>query len=167
MANSAQARKRARQAIGRRSRNVARKIAMRTQIKKFMTVAESGKKTPQQHPYSSASSTIDRASQKGLTHRNKAARLKRQLNAKLKAMVTAKSPALLFGAGFIIRQDCPDESTQVHRHTENTLDIVTGSTDNLSGFNRAVVDQATSNLDLLGLWEYGPTRSPLSNSPST
>ncbi|HIG14347.1 MAG TPA: 30S ribosomal protein S20 [Gammaproteobacteria bacterium] len=89
MANSAQARKRARQAIGRRSRNVARRSAMRTHIKKFMTLAESGEKDSATAAYQSASSNIDRASQKGLTHRNKAARLKRQLNAKLKTMVTA------------------------------------------------------------------------------
>ena len=89
LANSAQARKRARQAIGRRSRNVARRSAMRTHIKKFLTLAESGEKDSATTAYQSASSNIDRASQKGLTHRNKAARLKRQLNAKLKTMVAA------------------------------------------------------------------------------
>jgi len=60
---------------------------MRTHIKKFMAVAESSEKDSAIAAYRSASSNIDRASQKGLTHRNKAARLKRQLNAKLKAMV--------------------------------------------------------------------------------
>jgi small subunit ribosomal protein S20 len=62
---------------------------MRTHIKKFMTLAESGEKDSATAAYQSASSNIDRASQKGLTHPNKAARLKRQLNAKLKTMVTA------------------------------------------------------------------------------
>ena len=54
-----------------------------------MTLAESGEKDSATAAYQSASSNIDRAAQKGLTHPNKAARLKRQLNAKLKTMVTA------------------------------------------------------------------------------
>ncbi|MEE2804373.1 MAG: 30S ribosomal protein S20 [Pseudomonadota bacterium] len=85
MANSPQARKRARQAIGRRARNVARRSAVRTHIKKFMTLSDAGETENADKAYRSAVSQIDRATRKGLTHRNKAARLKRQLSAKRKA----------------------------------------------------------------------------------
>ena len=44
--------------------------------------------------------------------------------------------------------------------SENTLDIVTGPTDDLSGLNSAVVDQTTSNLDLPGHCDTGHEISP-------
>jgi small subunit ribosomal protein S20 len=59
-------------------RNSKTKRSLRTALKSF------GKKaTPSSH--SSAQSNIDKAVKKGLVHKNKAARLKKQLSAKSKA----------------------------------------------------------------------------------
>jgi len=86
LANSAQARKRARQADKRRSRNVAQRSEMRTYIKKVAKLIAAGDKEAAAAAYTAAVPVIDSAVNKGLIHRNKAARHKSRLNVQIKAM---------------------------------------------------------------------------------
>ena len=86
MANSPQARKRAKQNQIHRERNVAQRSAMRTQIKNFIKLVQAGNKEEAQVVYRKATSLLDRAARKGVENPNKAARLKSRLNARLKAL---------------------------------------------------------------------------------
>ena len=86
MANSAQARKRARQAEKNRMLNASQRSTLRTSIKKVVYAIEAGKKEEAQAAYNAASPMLDSMVTKGLVHRNKAARQKSRLNAHIKAM---------------------------------------------------------------------------------
>jgi small subunit ribosomal protein S20 len=86
VANSAQARKRAHQAENRRQRNASRRSMMRTYIKKVLHAIEAGDKTQASAAYQQAVSLIDRAANRGLIHKNKAARHKSRINARIVAM---------------------------------------------------------------------------------
>ncbi len=86
MANSAQARKRARQAEKRRQNNMALRSRMRTFIKKVQTAVEGGDKTAATAAFKEAQPYMDGLVNKGLIHKNKAARSKSRLNATIKAM---------------------------------------------------------------------------------
>ncbi|MES1925403.1 30S ribosomal protein S20 [Salinisphaera sp. T31B1] len=86
MANSAQARKRALQAVTRRERNVAQRSLVRTHIKKVQKAIASGDANEAQAVFKAAVPIIDRMAGKGQIHRNKAARHKSRLNAQIKAM---------------------------------------------------------------------------------
>lgn len=86
MANSAQARKRARQAEKRRQHNTSFRSAMRTALKKVVKLIEAGDKSAAAEAYKAAVPVVDSAAGKGLIHRNKAARHKSRLNAHIKAM---------------------------------------------------------------------------------
>jgi len=86
VANSPQARKRARQNTVRRLRNASQKSAMRTSIKKFTAALDAGDKKLAADEYKSAVSSIDLATQKGLHHANRGARLKSRLNKRLQAL---------------------------------------------------------------------------------
>ena len=85
MANTAQAKKRVKQAEKARARNASQRSTMRTAVKKVLRTLESGDNSALQAVYVSASSALDRAARKGLIHKNKAARLKSRLSAKIKA----------------------------------------------------------------------------------
>ena len=85
LANTLQARKRARQATVRRGRNMSQRSSMRTSIKIFLKSLENEDKEAATNSYREAVSKIDQSARKGLEHRNKAARLKSRLNARLKA----------------------------------------------------------------------------------
>lgn len=86
MANTAQARKRARQAESRRQHNASRRSMMRTYIKKVVSAIESGDKEAAIAAYARAVPVVDSAANHGMIHKNKAARHKSRLNAKIKAM---------------------------------------------------------------------------------
>ena len=86
MANSPQAKKRARQAEGRRQHNASRRSMMRTYVKKVRTAIESGDKSAAEQAFASASPILDRMATKGLIHKNKAARSKSGINAAIKAL---------------------------------------------------------------------------------
>lgn len=86
MANSAQARKRARQAIKRREHNVSLRSKLRTAIKRLRKVIEAGDKSGAEEAFSKTASTIDSIAGKGIIHRNKAARQKSRLSTAIKAM---------------------------------------------------------------------------------
>ncbi len=86
MANSAQARKRARQAEKRRQRNASMRSMMRTCIKKVAGAIEAGNKTDAEAAYRAAVPVIDRMAGKGLIHKNKAGRHKSRLNGRIRSM---------------------------------------------------------------------------------
>ncbi len=86
MANSAQAKKRARQSEVRRQHNVGLRSKMRTYIKNTLKAIESGNKEDAQKAFTIASPVIDSMAGKGIIHTNKAARQKSRLNAHIKAM---------------------------------------------------------------------------------
>ncbi|MBK1645935.1 30S ribosomal protein S20 [Thiocapsa imhoffii] len=86
MANSPQARKRARQAETRRQRNAAQRSTLRTFVKKVVKAIQAGDKDAAIQAFKEAVPRIDRAAHKGLIHANKAARHKSRLNAHIKGM---------------------------------------------------------------------------------
>lgn len=86
MANSPQARKRARQAEGRRQHNAGFRSMFRTFIKKVIAAVDAGDKAGAEAAYKTAVVVIDKTTSKGLIHRNKAARHKSRLNARIRAM---------------------------------------------------------------------------------
>lgn len=87
MANTAQARKRVRQNLKRRARNVALRTEFRTAIKKVLKAIQGGDKSIAQAEFISTQSTLDKIARKGIFHKNKAARHKSRLSARIKAMV--------------------------------------------------------------------------------
>ena len=86
MANSAQARKRARQAENNRQLNASQRSNMRTSIKKVLKTIETGDRDAAQKAYIEAVPVIDRAAGKGLIHANKAARHKSRLNQTIRSL---------------------------------------------------------------------------------
>ncbi len=86
VANSASARKRARQAEIHRSRNMGVRSMMRTYIKRVYYAIEAGDKAAAEAAYKAAVPVIDRVAGKGLIHRNKAARHKSRMNSNIRAM---------------------------------------------------------------------------------
>lgn len=87
MANTAQARKRARQGEKRRRHNASLRSMARTYLKKVNTAIEAGDLDAARAAYVAAVPVIDRIADKGgLMHKNKAARHKSRLNAKIKAL---------------------------------------------------------------------------------
>ncbi len=86
MANSAQARKRARQAEKSRERNAGYRSMFRTFVKKVLNAVKAGDKGAAEAAYKEVVSVIDKTANKGLIHKNKAARHKSRLNARVRAM---------------------------------------------------------------------------------
>lgn len=86
MANTAQARKRARQAIKRRGHNFSLRSALRTAIKRVKKAVEAGDKAAAQKVLSESASVIDSIADKKIIHKNKAARHKSRLSAAIKAL---------------------------------------------------------------------------------
>ena len=83
MANTAQARKRARQAVKNRAHNVSLRSRMRTAMKKVINAIQAGEKEQAQQAYRDAMPVIDSMARKGIIHKNKAARHKSRLNKQL------------------------------------------------------------------------------------
>jgi len=86
VANSSQARKRARQAEIHRQRNAGQRSMMRTTLKKVINAISAGDKAAAESAYKAAMPVIDRMAGKGMIHKNKAARHKNRLNASIRAM---------------------------------------------------------------------------------
>ena len=86
MANSAQARKRARQADKAGRHNASQRSMVRTYIKRVHAALKEGSYEESNKAYQVATPIIDRMANKGILHKNKAARLKSRLNAKVKAL---------------------------------------------------------------------------------
>lgn len=89
MANSPQAKKRARQNEKARKHNASMRSMGRTYLKKVLSAIQTGDKEVATAAYVSAVAVIDRIADKGMIHKNKAARHKSRLNAKIKAMAAA------------------------------------------------------------------------------
>lgn len=86
MANTAQARKRARQADKHRAHNASIRTRTRTYMKRVLQAINSGDKKAAQQSFKEAASVIDKTAGKGLMHKNAAARYKSRLNARIKAL---------------------------------------------------------------------------------
>ena len=86
MANSAQARKRARQAVKRRDYNVSLRSKLRTAIKFVRKAIGSGDKEVAQNAFISSIGVVDSIADKGIIHKNKTARYKSLLSAAIKIM---------------------------------------------------------------------------------
>ena len=86
MANSPQAKKRARQAEKRRAHNASLRSLVRTNIKKVIAAIDTGDADQAKAAYAAAVPVIDRMADKGIIHKNKAARHKSRLNAQVKAL---------------------------------------------------------------------------------
>ncbi len=86
MANSPQAKKRARQAEKRRTHNASLRSLVRTKIKHVVAAIGTGDAEQAKAALDSAVPVIDRMADKGIIHKNKAARHKSRLNAQVKAL---------------------------------------------------------------------------------
>jgi small subunit ribosomal protein S20 len=86
VANSAQAKKRARQAENHRTQNAGMRAMMRTYIKRVYYALEAGDKGAAETAYKEAIPVIDRMAGKGLIHANKAARHKSRMNTNIRNM---------------------------------------------------------------------------------
>jgi len=87
MANTAQARKRARQSEKRRQLNASLRSMVRTAMKRVSKAVAAGDKAAAEVAYRESTSVVDRiADKERIIHKNKAARFKSRLAARLKAM---------------------------------------------------------------------------------
>ena len=93
MANTAQARKRARQAVKARSHNMSQRSELRTALKKVTAAISAGDKTAAEAVFKSSVSTIDSIADKNIIHKNKAARHKSRLYAAIKAIGASSQAA--------------------------------------------------------------------------
>jgi small subunit ribosomal protein S20 len=82
----ASGRKRARQDVKLNAHNTSLRSRFRTAIKNVQKAAAGGDKAKATELYKSAQGVIDSIADKGLFHKNKAARHKSRLSAKLKAL---------------------------------------------------------------------------------
>jgi small subunit ribosomal protein S20 len=89
MANTKSAEKRAREALAARARNVAHRSKVRSAVRKVVAAISEGKKLEAAAALKAASPIIDAMARKGIIHKNKAARHKSRLAAKVKALATA------------------------------------------------------------------------------
>ncbi len=88
MANTPQARKRARQNDKHRAHNASLRSMVRTYIKKVNAAIAKGDVEAAKTAYTAAVPVIDRIADKGIIHKNKAARHKSRLNAHIKALAS-------------------------------------------------------------------------------
>ena len=86
MANTAQARKRARQATVQRVHNMGLRSKLRTAIKKVRKAFEAGDKTAAAEVFKQSQVVIDSIADKKIVHKNTAARYKSRLSAAIKAL---------------------------------------------------------------------------------
>jgi small subunit ribosomal protein S20 len=86
LANSPQARKRARQAEKKRTQNASQRSMVRTYIKRVDAALVAGDGGAASTAMTDAIPLIDQMVTKGIMHKNKAARHKSRLNKKIKAL---------------------------------------------------------------------------------
>ncbi|WP_240096804.1 30S ribosomal protein S20 [Thermomonas flagellata] len=89
MANIKSAKKRAKQAVVRNARNVAQRSQMRTAIKKVIKALDANDANAAREAFAVAQPLLDRFAARGLIHKNKAARHKARLTARIKALQAA------------------------------------------------------------------------------
>jgi len=86
VANTASAKKRARQGEKQRQHNASFRSMVRTYIKKVQAAIQTGNRENAAKAYAEAVPVIDRMADKGIIHKNKAARHKSRLNTQIKAL---------------------------------------------------------------------------------
>ncbi|NIC07640.1 MULTISPECIES: 30S ribosomal protein S20 [Halomonadaceae] len=86
MANSKQARKRARQAEGRRVLKASQRAMVRTYVKRVIKAINGGDHATAMTEFQKAQPVIDRIADKDVLSKKKAARLKSRLNTRIKAL---------------------------------------------------------------------------------
>jgi len=93
MANHVSSLKRARQTETKTAGNRANKTKLRSSLRGLREAIAAGDKKTIQANYSVTVSLLDKSVQKGVIHKNTASRYKSRLNARVKALVTAKKSA--------------------------------------------------------------------------
>ncbi|HWG17569.1 MAG TPA: 30S ribosomal protein S20 [Acidobacteriaceae bacterium] len=93
MANHVSSLKRARQTETKTAVNRANKTKLRSSLRGLREAIAAGDKKTIQANYSETVSNLDKSVQKGVIHKNTASRYKARLNARVKALVTAKKSA--------------------------------------------------------------------------
>ena len=91
MANHVSALKRARQTKRRTEHNRANKTRIRTSLRAMREALTGGDAAAAQTQYRETVSALDKSVQKGVLHGNTVSRYKSRLNARLKALATAKA----------------------------------------------------------------------------
>lgn len=86
MANTKQARKRARTSEVARAHNASLRSMARTYVKKVRAAIDAGNKEQAAIAYREMTSVLDRVADKGIFHKNMASRNKSRLNAAIKKM---------------------------------------------------------------------------------
>jgi small subunit ribosomal protein S20 len=86
LANIKSAKKRIIQSEKNRKHNASMRSMMRTTIKKVVLALDAGNKEQAQEAYNAMQKVVDRYADKGLIHKNKAARHKSRLCARIKAL---------------------------------------------------------------------------------
>lgn len=86
MANIKSAKKRARQSEVRRMRNASQRSMLRSSIRKVLKAIDAKDKVAAQAAYQAAEPVLDRYAHHRLIHKNKAARHKSRLSAKIQAL---------------------------------------------------------------------------------
>lgn len=89
MANSAQARKRVRQAVKQNAHNSSLRSEYRTAVKNVRKAVLAGDKAAATAAFLKATKVIDSIADKKIVHKNKAARHKSRLSASVKALSLA------------------------------------------------------------------------------
>ena len=89
MANIKSAKKRAKQTVVRNARNVAQRSMLRTAVKKVVKALDANDAAGAETAFASAQPLLDRMAARGLIHRNKAARHKSRLTARIQALKAA------------------------------------------------------------------------------
>ena len=89
MANIKSAKKRAKQAVVRNMRNTGQRSMLRTSVKKVLKALHSNDADGAVAAMAVAQPLLDRFASRGLIHKNKAARHKSRLTARIKALQAA------------------------------------------------------------------------------
>jgi small subunit ribosomal protein S20 len=93
VANIKSAKKRATQAAVRNLRNSSQRSQLRTAVKKVLKALDANDAAGAQEAFNVAQPILDRFSARGLIHKNKAARHKSRLTARIKAVKAAGAAA--------------------------------------------------------------------------
>jgi small subunit ribosomal protein S20 len=86
MANTAQARKRARQSEKQRQHNASLRSTLRTALKAIRKAIDTGDKAAAQNAFRTSTAIVDRIADKKIIHKNKASRHKSRLAQQVKAL---------------------------------------------------------------------------------
>lgn len=93
MPHSASAKKRHRQNLRNRERNRATKSEIKTHVRRVLESISSGDVAGGKEHFRAVTKTVDQAAAKHTIHRNRAARIKSRLSARLKAASSSASGA--------------------------------------------------------------------------